>query len=85
MKNISKNILKTANGEQENGFCVEPNFNIRIENNEFLVYTNIKLSDNTLLPISSTNKNLSIAIIHLYKFLLQKKSPCKLIQEPSLN
>jgi hypothetical protein len=74
MKNISKNILKTANGEQENGFCVEPNFNIRIENNEFLVYTNIKLSDNTLLPISSTNKSLSIAIIHLYKFLLQKKA-----------
>jgi hypothetical protein len=74
MKNISKNILKAANGEQENGFCVEPNFNIRIENNEFLVYTNIKLSDNTLFPISSTNKNLSIAIIHLYKFLLQKKA-----------
>lgn len=66
---IDKIILKTANGKFPNGFSQFPDFSInKSQDGEYSLLTTLETDSKDLLPIGAKDKDLTIAVIKLYKF-----------------
>lgn len=72
---IDKAILKIANGKFPNGFSRFPDFSInKNKDGEYSLFTTLETDSKDLLPIGAKDKDLTIAVIKLYKFAHSQKT-----------